>query len=222
MSETGPHEDASQAPGITSDETPEDKAVARLSDRRGAQGKPREIVLTQDRLEVIEQGRIVHRLALSDVKSVRLSVDMAGSETQVVARVRSKASEIVFGSRAYAGPGLWTNNAAGYRRMLLEIHRALAPRKTQIRFVEGHTLGLRVAIFGLGGAMALAGVLFAWYMTEVRQSTMLAFAALPFVVIGGYLAWVFRPGVPLPYNPDDLVARFEKSEADAAEKPEEI
>lgn len=214
MTDTGPDEDGPDPDGI---EALEGEARMRLSDRRGAHGPAREIVLTGDRLEVIEQGRIAHRLGLSNVRSIRLSVDMAGRDTQVVARVRGKATEIVFGSRSYVAPGRWANNAVEFRRMLLEIHRALTPRRQEIRFVEGHTLGLRVAIFTLGNAMALAGFLFGWYMSEVRQSGMLALAALPFVIIGGYLAWVFRPGVPVPYNPDDLIARFEQSEAQDAE-----
>ena len=43
-----------------------------------------------------------------------------------------------------------------------------------------------------------------------------------FLVIGGYLAWVFRPGVPVAYDPEQLIERFEKSEADAAAKAPDI
>lgn len=194
-------------------EAPEGEALARLSDRRGSHGPAREVILTGDRIEVIEAGRVAHRLSLANVKSVRLSVDMAGRDTQVVARIRGGSTEIVFGSRSYAGPARWTNNAVEFRAMVLALHRALIARKNEIRFIEGHTLGLRVMVFGLGLAMALAGALYGWWMGVEQASTMLAFIGLPFIVIGGYLAWVFRPGVPLPYDPEQLIARFEKSEA---------
>ncbi|TGY89046.1 hypothetical protein E5163_07920 [Marinicauda algicola] len=198
----------------------EGEAIARLADRRGAHGPAREVVLAADRLEVIEAGRVVHRLALGNVKSVRLSVDMAGPDTQVVARICGPATEIAIGSRSYVAPGRWANNAVEFRRLVLELHRALRGR--EVRYLEGHTLGLRLVLCALGAAMALAGLLFAFYMAEVRQSGMLALAALPFMVIGGYLAWVFRPGVPVAYDPEQLIERFEKSEADAAAKAPDI
>lgn len=205
MNGTGPDEDAIE--GL------DEQALARLCDRRGVHGPAREVVLTEDRIEVIEQGRIADRLGLDQVKVVRLSVDMAGSDTQVVARVRGPATEIVFGSRSYVAPARWSNNAVEFRRMMLGVHRALLPRKNEVRFIEGHTLGLRVMLFALGLAMALAGGLYGWWMGAGQGSAMLALIALPFMAIGGYLAWVFRPGVPLPYDPEQLIARFEKSEA---------
>lgn len=212
MSQTEPDEAAIEAL--------EGEARARLTDRRGAHGPARELVLLDDRIEVIEQGRIAHRLSLDNIASVRLSVEMAGPDTQVVARLKGPGTEIVFGSRSYLAPGRWANNAVEFRAMVLAVHKALRPRQGEVRYIEGHTLGLRVLIFALGMGMALAGLIYGWWMGMERGNSMLALAALPFIVIGGYLAWIFRPGVPVPYDPDQLIERFEKSVAEAAARDE--
>jgi hypothetical protein len=204
------NEAAMSAP--TLDETgAEDRALAKLEDRRSLTGKTRSVRLYGDRIEVCEPGESLQRIRLYSVTQVRMSVEMAGRDTQVVCRVASKSTQIVFGSRSLSGPGSWQNNAVEFRGLVLALHKALQPRKLAVRFVEGQTLGFRLIMGAAGLSLATGGVVFAGYMLSVAGSAMLAAAALPFIVIGGYLAWVFRPGVPLPYNPDQLIARFERA-----------
>ena len=45
-------------------------------------------------------------------------------------------------------------------------------------------------------------------MFAVQESAMLGFASLPFMLIGGALAWVFKPAKPKPYDRAGLIERF--------------
>lgn len=201
---------------ISEERAADDQILAELEDRRTLTGKTRSVCLYGDRIEVSEPGESLQRIRLDAVTQVRMSVEMAGRDTQVVCRLSSKSNQIVFGSRRLSGPGSWENNAIEFRGLVLALHKKLQPRKQSVRFVEGQTLGFRLVMGAAGLSLAAGGVVFGGYMLAVAANAMLAAAALPFIVTGGYLAWVFRPGVPLPYNPDQLIARFERAPAPEA------
>lgn len=182
--------------------------LAHMTDRRNPLRPDRELVLFADRIEWREEARLVRRIAIDQISQVRLAVEVAGQQTQVVCRITGPAGEIVFGSRRAVAPGSWADNALEFRGFLVETHAALRPRFDAVRFVEGQSMAFRLLISALGVLMAGLGVVFAGWMMLVRESAMLAVAALPFVAIGGYLAWLFRPGFPLPYDPEKLIDRF--------------
>jgi hypothetical protein len=62
-----------------------------------------------------------------------------------------------------------------------------------VRFVEGQSLGFRVIMALLGASMAALALFFMGWFALVEESALLAVAGFPFLLIGGSLAWVFRP-----------------------------
>ncbi len=178
-----------------------------MTDRRNPLTPVRRIMVFEDRLEAWTGETLERRIALDAVSQVRLAVEMAGSLTQVVCRVAGPSGEIVFGSRK-AENGGFADNAAEFKAVLVDVHKALTPFQGQVRFVEGQSLGFRLILSGLGLVMALMAAAIIGFFLIVEESAMLAFAGFPFLVIGGYLAWVFRPAGPAPYDPDGLVERF--------------
>lgn len=190
---------------------PNETVISEIVDRRSSLGKPARITLYEDRIEQVENGRLVHRIALDHIKQVRLSIEMAGQDTQIVCRISSSSNQITVGSRSYISPGVWDNNAINYRTFVLLLHQLLRKCEQDVRYLEGQSLGFRLILSTLGGIIAGLAIIFAWHMITERDRPMLALAALPGLVIGGYLAWVFRPAVPLPYDPDGLIKRFDKS-----------
>ena len=196
--------------GFQSDEgshTPADTALAQMSDRRNLLSPERVIVLHRDRLEAWTGRALAQRLPLSAVTTVRLSVEVAGAQTQVVCHVQTRDSEIAFGSRKAVG-GEFADNAGQFKPLLVAVHQALAPRYDAVSFVEGQSLTLRLVVSGLGLTMAAGALGVIAFFLMVQQSAMLAVVGFPFLAIGGYLAWVFRPASPVAYDPAALVIRF--------------
>jgi hypothetical protein len=185
----------------------EDTPLAQMSDRRNPLSAPRRLKLFSDRIECWTGDTLERRIGLDQVSGVRLAVEMAGSQTQVACRVKGPGGEIVFGSRR-AEHGGFADNAAEFTPFLVALHRALAPRHGEVAFLEGQSLGFRVIMSGLGLVMALIAAAIIGFFALVEQSAMLAFAGFPFLLIGGYLAWVFKPVGPVTYDPERLVERF--------------
>lgn len=186
----------------------DDAPLARMTDRRNPVQPERQVILYGDRLEWAEGERLERRIALEAVASVRLSVELAGQQSQVVCRVGGPSGEIVFGSRRAVSPGVWTDNALEFQTLLVRLHEALKPRFDTVRFTEGQTLGFRLLMGGIGVVMTSMAVSYMVWMMLKEASAMMALAGLPFAVIGGYLAFVFRPGRPVPYDPEGLITRF--------------
>lgn len=174
--------------------------TARYSSRHGSAAPACEIVLSAERLSAEAGGRLVQAVRLDAVTSVRLSIEMAGRETQIVCRVSgSPGAEIVFGSKRWTGPGQWTEQAGDFRQFLARLHAALEPRWGQIAFREGQSLAFRGAMFAGGLVLAGAGVLIGGGMLLGDNPAGL-FALVP-VVAGTWLAVLLRPGRPKAYDP---------------------
>jgi len=182
--------------------------LQQMTDRRNPMRPARTVAVYSDRLEWLEEGVLIRRIALDQVRQVRLSVEVAGQQTQVVCRVMGPSGEIVFGSRRVVSPSVWEDNALAFQSVLVAVHESLRDRFDTVRFVEGQSLGFKLVMTAIGVVMSLAALVFSGFMMLIEDSAMLALAGLPFVVIGGYLAWVFRPGRPVPYDPDGLITRF--------------
>jgi len=185
--------------------------ICELHDRRNPMRPIRTVRLFEDRLEWVEDNKLVRRLAFNQIRQVRLSVEMAGQLSQVVCRISGAEGEIVFGSRSVVSPGVWDDNALDFQTLLVAIHSQLEPHEDQIAFLEGQTLQSRLIFSGVGLTMASAAIGYMTWILINGQSTMLAIAGLPFAVIGGYLAYVFRPGRPVPYDRNGLINRFKGS-----------
>jgi len=185
----------------------EDRPLAEMTDRRNPLSAQKRLQLFSDRIECWEGQTLERRIALDQVARVRLAVEMAGSQTQVACRVTGPTGEIVFGSRT-ANNGAFEDNSAEFTPFLVALHRALEPRYGEISFVEGQSMGFRLIMSGLGLVMALIAAAIVGFFFFVEESAMLAFAGFPFLVIGAYLAWVFRPVGPVTYDPEGLVVRF--------------
>jgi hypothetical protein len=187
-----------------------DAPLAVMTDRRNPFSPVQTLRLYADRLEVWAGETLARRLALETVEQLRLAVEMAGQQNQVVCRVTGTGGEIVFGSRR-AQAGSFEDNVAEFQGLLVALHTALRPRFDQVRFVEGQSLGFRVIMALLGVAMAGLALFFIGWFALVQESALLAVAGFPFLLIGGSLAWVFRPVRPLDYDPEKLIERFSKS-----------
>ena len=182
--------------------------LCEMQDRRQAMRPARTIRLYDDRLEWTEGSKLIRRLPFDQIREVRLSVEMAGQQSQVVCRVQSGSGEIVFGSRRAVKPGVWDDNALDFQTLLVRLHETLRPHFDTVRFTEGQTLGFRLLMGGIGIVMTSMAISYMGWMLLKEQSAMMALAGLPFAVIGGYLAFVFRPGRPVPYDPEGLITRF--------------
>lgn len=185
-----------------------DAPIAQITDQRNALRPARQIILYADRVEWVEEGRLERRIALDTVTGVRLSVEMAGAQSQVMCRVTGPSGEIVFGSRRAVSLSDWEDNALEFQSLLVALHKALQPRFGAVRFTEGQTLGSRLILGGVGVAMASMAISYMVWMGLNAQSAMLALAGLPFAALGGYLAFAFRPGRPVLYDPEALITRF--------------
>jgi hypothetical protein len=84
-----------------------DAPLAQITDQRNALRPVRQIRLYADRIEWVEEGRLERRIALDAVNGVRLSVEMAGAQSQVVCRVSGPSGEILFGSRRAVSLSDW-------------------------------------------------------------------------------------------------------------------
>jgi hypothetical protein len=185
-----------------------DAPIAQINDQRNALRAARQIILYRDRIEWVEEGRLERRMALDAVTGVRLSVEMAGAQSQVVCRVSGPSGEMLFGSRRAVSLSEWEDNALEFQTLLVALHKALRPRFDTVRFTEGQTLGSRLLLGGVGVVMASMAISYMAWMMLNEQSAMLALAGLPFAALGGYLAFAFRPGRPVPYDPEALITRF--------------
>lgn len=189
-----------------------DTPLASINDRRSAFGPDQRVILHADRLESWTDDQLGRRMALEAITQVRLSVEIAGQDKQVVCRVSGLSGEIAFGSRR-ARTGGHDDNVTEFQTLMVALHRALEPRFDAVSFVEGQSLGFRLIMAGLGAAMAALAIGFMAWFALVQQSALLAVAGFPFALIGGSLAWVFRPMRPLPYDPNKLIRRFSGEQA---------
>ena len=172
-------------------------------DRRNAASGLRTTQLTGDSLlqQSGPDGTAV-AMPLAEICEVRLNVEMAGPSSQVVCRVSDRAGrELVFSSMSWVRPGAYELKAHTFRALLIDLHRALEPWRSDIRFVEGPKLGFMIALFTVGtvtAAICLAG--FAWLFFWQENGAGLFF--LPGVIAGAWLMRLFWPRPPKPYDPD--------------------
>lgn len=183
--------------------------IAEMTDRRGAFARPRRIRLYADRLEAEEDGRLAARLSLAAIAELRLTVEPAGRNAQVVARAFGPGgAKIAFGSLSAAGPGRWENNATAFRSVAVALLERLGAQEAQPRCEEGPRLSTRLGLAGAGLAIALAGLAYLGWMAAVEESAILALIGLPFIAMGAMLGWTFRPAPARPFDPADMARRL--------------
>lgn len=180
-----------------------EQAKTRHEDRRNAASGLRTTQLTADALlQQDERGSAPISMPYADIREIRLNVEMAGPSSQVVCRVSDEAGhEMVFASMSWVRPGAWELKAETFRTLLIELHQALSPWRSSIRFIEGPKLGFMIAMFAIGAVTAsicVAG--FAWLFFGQENAAGLFF--LPGVMAGGWLMRLFWPRPPKPYDPD--------------------
>ncbi|WP_339744561.1 hypothetical protein [uncultured Maricaulis sp.] len=172
-------------------------------DRRNAASGLRTTQLTADAL-VQQGGQDGPALSMpyAEICEIRLNVEMAGPSSQVVCRVSDRAGhELAFSSMSWVRPGAYELKADTFRALLIDLHRALDPWRSEIRFVEGPKLGFMIALFTVGtltASICLAG--FAWLFFWQENGAGLFF--LPGVIAGAWLIRLFWPRPPKPYDPD--------------------
>lgn len=191
-----------------------DAVLATLYDKRSHFTGERCLSLYADRVEVTRAGRVETRLDLSEVERVRMSVEPAGGGVQVVCRISAGRDRMIaLGSLTSVGPRRWANNALAFKTFVTALHRALAPRRDKIAFLEGQPLALRLVVSGLGLIIFNAALVWAYAFIIVRENAVLGFIALPFLLVGAALIWVFRPMPAQGYDPEALIARMERGSA---------
>ncbi|MEE2565432.1 hypothetical protein [Hyphobacterium marinum] len=179
---------------------PDAEEGRRYANRHGARAAASTIVLEDERLSSEVGGRLVSAVRLDAITSVRLSIGMAGRDTQILCRVQGKSgAEIVLGSKRWTGPGQWREQAREFRLFLARLHAALEPRWDEIAFVEGPSPRLRGLMFGLGILLAVGGSMAA-AMLLWRNNPWGLFAIAPSAA-GAWLALIFRPARTKTYDP---------------------
>ncbi len=193
--------------------------VIMLEDRRSPLAPTRTVSLYRDRIDLSEKDALARRIDLGAVTEVRLTVEPApgaGTGALVVCRVRAGSGEIAFGSRRLKPGGGWSDEGYAFRKAIIALHQALRPRASQIAFREGPSFRTRLILCAAGLAMTLAALGFAGYMLLDRQAGLLAVMGAPFALIGGAIAWMYRPRADEAYDPDALIQRFSGKAADRA------
>lgn len=193
--------------------------IIMLEDRRSAVARTRTVSLFGDRLDLSDRGTLAKRIDLSAITEVRLTVEPApgaGTGALVVCRVRAGASEIAFGSRRLKPDGGWSDEGYAFRKTIIALHTALRPRARDIAFREGPSFRTRLILFSAGLAMIIGALSFAGYMLLDRQAGLLAVMGVPFALIGGAIAWMYRPRPDQSYDPEALIQRFSGKTADRA------
>jgi hypothetical protein len=178
--------------------------IARLEDRRKSGGGLREVQLWPDMIETVTGGHLETRIALDHVRHVRISVEPAGREAQVVCRVRGQGVTLAFGSLTRQGVSKWTNNAVHYRAFLIALLERVKDR-TDVRFLDGPSLWSRLKICGIAMLVALSGLAFTIWMWADRGNPLMALAGLAVLGAGAYAAWVFRPRKARRFDPDQMI-----------------
>jgi len=183
--------------------------LASMDDRRSAFAPARRVTLYDDRLEAAAQGAVRFRGRLGDVVEVRLNVEPAGRDAQVVCRLGfSDGRAFAFGSRSAQSPGRWSNNAVEFQAFTPALLSRLAAIAPDAVYEEGPRLSTRLALAAAGVALALGGLAFAGYMALERESALLALIGLPFTAMGVMIAVLFRPARPAPFDPADMARRL--------------
>lgn len=193
--------------------------VIMLEDRRSPLAPTRTVSLYPDRIDLSDKGALAKRIDLAAVTEVRLTVEPApgaGTAALVVCRVRAGSSEIAFGSRRLKPGGGWSDEGYAFRKAIIALHEALRPRAGEIAFREGPSLRTRLILCAAGLAMVIAALGFAGYMLFDRHAGLLAVMGAPFALIGGAIAWMYRPRADEAYDPDALIQRFSGKTADRA------
>jgi hypothetical protein len=189
--------------------------IARLDDRRKPGTPAREVRLWPDMIETVSDGRLETRIALDHVRHVRISVEPAGREAQVVCRVRGRGVTLSFGSLSRQGVSKWINNAANYRTFLIAVLDAVKDR-TDVRFLDGPSLWSRLKISGIAALVALSGLGFMVWMWAARGNPVMALAGLAVLAAGAYGAWVFRPRKARRFDPEEMIASLRAQAARSA------
>lgn len=142
------------------------------------------------------------QVELTDIAQVRLSVEMAGQQSQVVCRVTdTQGDETVFGSMRWAGVGHWEPAADTFSALLRDLHLALLPYRDGIRFIEGSSMVFLFVMFGLGLALTGISLFFFALLFLVREQASGLFL-IAGVVAGVWLTRLFWPRGPKPYDPE--------------------
>lgn len=172
-------------------------------DRRNAASKTCLYTVEAGELRVeTEDGELIRQVALDQVREVRLAIEMAGQESQIVCRLKPETgAPVIVGSRSWQAPGQWRNRADSFGEMLRDLHLALEPHDGQIRYLEGQTLAFMMIMFGLGLALTVLGVFF-FVVLFVMQQNPAGLFLLPVMLLGGWLARLFWPRPPRSYDPD--------------------
>ncbi|WP_421789505.1 hypothetical protein [Hyphobacterium sp.] len=174
---------------------------ATYTDRRNAASAEQTISIEAERISVAENGTRKRAIRFDEITQIRLGVEMAGRDSQVVCRIAGHdGTRIVFGSRAWKSVGVWHNQADTFRNFNTALHQALMPFRDGIEFVEGQPLWFGYAMSAMGLAIALLGFGFATYLALEENPIWLG--GVPGGLLGLYIAWMFRPRAPQPYDPE--------------------
>jgi hypothetical protein len=175
-------------------------------DCRGATSADQIIALESNRVSVSEDGKIRRAISFDEIREVRLGVAMAGRDSQIVCRISANdGTQIVFGSRRWKRVGEWENHADLFRDFNAALHSRLLSHATQIDFIEGHPLWVGFVLSGLGLLIFALGAGFAFYL--LQSDNLVGLGGIPGMIIGLYLAWMFRPRAPKSYDPARYATR---------------
>ncbi|WP_291843825.1 hypothetical protein [Maricaulis sp.] len=145
-------------------------------------------------------------LPLDQVRQVRLAVEMAGQDSQVVCRLTdAQGREIAFGSMRWAGIGQWEANARDFRAFLHALHVGLARQPGPIRYVEGSSMAFLIIMTSLGAVLALIGAGFFAKLFLIDENA-IGLVLIPAIALGVWLMRLFWPRAAKRYDPATYTA----------------
>jgi len=188
-------------------------APTTLSDRRNAGTPLRHFTLDSQQLGWRDDNdRAGTSLPLAEVRQVRLAVEMAGQNSQVVCRVTdAQGREVAFGSMRWAGIGQWEANAQNFREFLRALHVGLAEQPGPIRYIEGSSMMFLAIMTGLGSALALASAAFFARLFLIDENA-IGLVLIPAIALGIWLMRLFWPRTAKRYDPATYTSAPERAE----------
>ena len=193
-----------------------------LTDRRNA-GTPQRVYTLENGAvswQAPSDGTTGH-MPLGTIRQVRLAVEMAGQDSQVVCRIRDADNhEIAFGSMRWAGIGQWEANARDFRAFLRALHIELDAQPGPIRYVEGSSLAFLAIMAGLGALMTLIAGLFFAKLFLIDENP-IGLVLIPAMALGLWLTRIFWPRGAKPYDPAMYMTAAE-DEISSQQRPDEV
>lgn len=159
-------------------------------------------------------------LPLASVRQIRLAVEMAGQDSQIVCRITDAGGrEVALGSKRWAGVGQWEANAREFRDFLRYLHLFLADLPGPVRYIEGSSLKFLLVMTSIGAVIAAVGAGFFAKLFLIDENA-IGLLLIPAIAMGGWMMRLFWPRAAKHYDPAVYTTDALDENPDAAAAPD--